>query len=102
MARAYVHDNKELIERVLRRMHRGEQQFRRFVPNIDVRWDALSYSFYGTPWLEEILVRANPEHIGKTWAPAEQELIIPELEKIAWVDPMSLPPWDPRRIGWRR
>ncbi|MFH7241802.1 MAG: hypothetical protein ACHWZW_03025 [Spirulina sp.] len=98
----FVFNNQQLIEDVTRRLHQGTQPFRQFVPNVDVRWDALSHAFYGTPWLEEILVRANPNHIGQVFAPAGTTLIIPELGKVAWVDPNSLPPWDTRRQSRRR
>lgn len=94
--------NTHLIEETLRKMRRGQIAYREFVPNIAVRWDSLSYAFYGNPWLEEILHRANPQHLATTWAPAGAVLKIPELEKRPWVDPNSLPPWDSRRLAWRR
>jgi hypothetical protein len=83
-------------------MRRGEMQYRTFTPNVAVRWDALSHAMYGTPWLEEILQFANPDVLGRPWVQAGTALVVPILERRPWVDPNSLPPWDSRRMEWRR
>jgi hypothetical protein len=94
--------NQHAIEETLRQMHAGAVQYRIFQPNNPTRWDQLSYAFYGNPWLEEILVRANPEYLGQVWLPAGAQVRVPEIETRPWVDPNSLPPWDPRRQQWRK
>lgn len=93
--------NQDLIETTLRQLHRGQLLYRHFTPNIPVRWDALSYAVYGSPWLQEILHRANPQLTGFVTIPAGATVTIPEVEQRPWVDPNSLPPWDPRRELWR-
>ncbi len=94
--------NQHAIEGTLFKMHTDGVQYRIFQPNVAIRWDQISYAFYSNPWLEEILVRANPQYQGLVWIPAGAQVKIPEIETRPWVDPNSLPPWSPQRSQWRR
>jgi hypothetical protein len=93
--------NQDAIETTLRQMAAGTVRYRIFRPNVAIRWDQVSYAFYSNPWLEEILVRANPELLATEFIPPGTSIKVPEIEPRPWVDPNSLPPWDTRRQQWR-
>ena len=90
-----------LIEDVLQDMRTADILYREFTPNRRTRWDSISHGFWSNPWLYELLTRANPDLLNKRFIEPGEVVLVPEIPERPWVDPNSLPPWDPRRQQWR-
>lgn len=57
------------------------------------RWDLISYKFYGTPYLYEKIVVANPKVPIVPVLPGGLRLVIPEIDRIEILISEELPPW---------
>lgn len=56
------------------------------------RWDLISYKFYGTPFLMEVIIKENPYVPIKPVLPAGIKLYIPVLENDRQIEE-DMPPW---------
>lgn len=56
------------------------------------RWDLISYKFYKTPTMYELIIKANPEVPIEPTLPAGIKLKIPVLEESETIK-FELPPW---------
>lgn len=97
-----VFDHGQLIEETLREMYLDDVLFRPFTASAPVRWDAIAYAFWSTPWIYELVLRANPVMMRQPYLKGGETVWLPQIEQRPWVDPNSLPPWDKRRQQWRR
>lgn len=91
----------DAIDLLLRSAAAKALNYREYTPAPGERWDniAAATEVYSNAYSIELLKRFNPQYANMLELGPETPIRIPLIEVDQYVNPNSLPPWDPRRAA---